>query len=72
MFYSHCNHEGDVIVIPFVMGTYQGDPLRGALSALTHFKVMHFIVHCFLSYLFPSIEYDTHITTPCLNCINYI
>jgi len=29
MFYSHCNCESNVIVIPFTMGIYQGDPLRG-------------------------------------------
>jgi hypothetical protein len=27
LFYNCCNHEGDVIVIPFAMGTPQGDPL---------------------------------------------
>ncbi len=33
MFYNHCNHEGDVTIIPFAMGTHQGDPLGGALFA---------------------------------------
>jgi hypothetical protein len=28
LFYSHCNREGDVTIIPFAMGTHQGDPLR--------------------------------------------
>jgi hypothetical protein len=32
MFYSHRNREGDVTIIPFAMGTHQGDPLKGALS----------------------------------------
>jgi hypothetical protein len=31
MFYSHCNHEGDVTIIPSTMGTHQGDPLRGGI-----------------------------------------
>jgi hypothetical protein len=60
-FYSHCNHESDVIVILFAMGTYQGDPLEGALFTLTHFKALCFIVSHFLSYLFPSIADNTHI-----------
>jgi len=29
MFYSHCNHEADVIIIPFAMVPYQGDPWGG-------------------------------------------
>ncbi len=61
MFYNHHNHEGDVIVIPFTMGTYRGDPLGGALFALAHFKALHFIVSHFSSCLFPSIVDDTHI-----------
>jgi hypothetical protein len=40
LFYSHCNHEGDVIIIPIAMGTQQGDPLGGTLFVLAHFKVL--------------------------------
>ncbi len=40
LFYNHHNHKGDVIVIPFTMGTHQGDPLGGALFTLAHFKVL--------------------------------
>jgi hypothetical protein len=29
LFYSRCNCEGDVIIIPFAMGTCQGDPWGG-------------------------------------------
>jgi hypothetical protein len=29
LFYNHRNHEGDVINIPFAMGTCQGDLLGG-------------------------------------------
>jgi hypothetical protein len=29
LFYNNCNHEGNVILISFAMGTHQGDPLRG-------------------------------------------
>ncbi len=49
LFYSHCNHEGDVTIIPFIMGTHQGDPLGEALFALTHFKALHFIANHFPS-----------------------
>jgi hypothetical protein len=47
MFYNHHNHKGDVIVIPFAMGTHQGDPLGGALFTLTHFKALHSITNLF-------------------------
>jgi hypothetical protein len=61
LFYSHCNHEGDVIIIPFAMGFRQGDPLGGTLFALTHFKTLCSIANHFLFCLFPSIIDDTHI-----------
>jgi len=35
---KHC--EGNVIIIPFAMGTHQGDPEGGALFALAHFRVL--------------------------------
>jgi hypothetical protein len=41
LFYSHCNHEGCVIVTPFTMGTHLGDLLGGALFALAHFRALH-------------------------------
>jgi hypothetical protein len=25
LYYSHCNHQGDVTIILFAMGTHQGD-----------------------------------------------
>jgi hypothetical protein len=51
-------------MIPFAMGTHQGDPLGGALFALTHFRALSSIVSCFPSYLFSSIVDDTHIIGP--------
>jgi hypothetical protein len=32
LFYSHCNREGDVAIIPSTMGTHQSDPLWGHYS----------------------------------------
>jgi hypothetical protein len=61
LFYSHCNHEGNVTIIPSAMRTCQCDPLKGALFALTHFRALHSTTSHFLSCLFPSIENDTHI-----------
>jgi hypothetical protein len=29
LFYSHCNRENGVIIIPFIVRTRQGDPLGG-------------------------------------------
>jgi hypothetical protein len=54
LFYNHHNHKGDVIVIPFAMGTHQGDPLGVALFTLTHFKALCSIAnHFFLVYFHP-------------------
>jgi hypothetical protein len=67
MFYSHHNHEGDVIVIPSTMGTHQGDlggRGGGALFVLTHFRALHFTTSHFPSCLFPSIVDDIHIIGP--------
>jgi hypothetical protein len=65
LFYSHCNCESDVIVIPSTMGTWQNDPLGGALFTLIHFKVLCFItINHFLSCLFPSIVNDIQIIGP--------
>ncbi len=69
LFYSHCNCESKVMVIPFAMGTHQSDPLRRALFVVTHFKTLHFMANCFPSYLFPFIIDDTHIISPPFNYI---
>jgi hypothetical protein len=61
LFYSHCNHEGNVIVIFLAMGTCKGDSFEGALFALTHLRVLCFTVNHFASYLFSSIVDNTHI-----------
>jgi hypothetical protein len=41
------------------MGTYQGDPLGGALFILTHFKALHSTSSHFHFNLFPFIIDDT-------------
>jgi hypothetical protein len=65
MFYSHHNHEGDVIVIPFAMGIHQCDPLGKALFVLSHFRVLRSTASCFLSCLFSCIADDTHVKNLC-------
>ncbi len=64
LFYNHCNHESDVIVIPFVMGTCQSDPLGRGLFALAHFKALHSTTSHFPSCLFSYIANDIHIIGP--------
>jgi len=64
LFYNHCNHENDVMVIPFAMGTRQGDFLGGALFVLVHFKALRFTINHFPSCLFLSITNDIHIIDP--------
>jgi hypothetical protein len=64
MFYNHCNRDGNITVIPFAMGTHQGDILGGVLFALAHIRALHFTINHFPSCLFPSIVNDTHIITP--------
>jgi len=63
LFYTHCNHENNLIIIPSVMRTRQGDPLGAALFALTHFKALRSLNH-FPSFIFPSITNDIHIIGP--------
>ncbi len=46
------------------MGTYQGDPLGGALFTLTHLRALCFIASHY--YFFPSIVNDIHIIDPSL------
>jgi hypothetical protein len=56
LFYSHNNRDGDVIIIPFAMGIHQGDPLKGALFTLTHFRALHFIANHFLLIYFDPLQ----------------
>ncbi len=63
---NHHNHENDVIIIPFAMGTCQGDPLKGALFVLAHFKALRSKAGCLYFYLFLFIADDTHIISPLL------
>jgi hypothetical protein len=64
LFYSHRNYDGNVMVIPFAIGTCQSDPLGGALFTLAHFRALHSTTNHFPFYLFPSTTNDTHIITP--------
>jgi hypothetical protein len=52
------------------MGTYQNDPLEGALFVLAHFRALRFIANCFPFCLFPSIANDIHIIGPILIILN--
>jgi hypothetical protein len=49
------------MVIPSTIETHQGDILIRVLFFLGHFRTLCSIVNRFPSYLFPSIEDDTHI-----------
>jgi hypothetical protein len=64
MFYRNRNCDGNMMVIPFAMGTHQGDLLGGALFALAHLRALHSTVSHFPFCLFPSIINDTHIIGP--------
>jgi len=64
MFYRHHNRDGNVPVIPFVMGIYQNDHLRRVLFALTNLRALCSIINNFPSCLFPSTTYDIHIINP--------
>jgi hypothetical protein len=37
LFYNHCNHEGNDIIIPSAMGTFQSGPSKNTLFALAYF-----------------------------------
>jgi hypothetical protein len=64
LFYNHHNCEGNVIIIPFAMGTHQSDPLGKTLFTFTYFRALYFTASHFPSCLFPSIANDTHIKGP--------
>jgi hypothetical protein len=64
LFNNHDSYEGDVIIIPFSMGTQQGDRFKRALFVLNHFRALCFITNCFPSCLFLSIANYTHIIGP--------
>jgi hypothetical protein len=51
-------------MISFIMGTYQGDPLGGAIFELSHFKVLFSTTNHFFLGLFSSIVNDMHIISP--------
>jgi hypothetical protein len=72
LFYSHCNHEGNVTIIPFATGTREGDPLKKALFTFAHFEALHSIVSRSPSCLFLFVANDIHIISPLLNYIIYI
>jgi hypothetical protein len=52
------------MVIPFAMGTFQGDFLGGALFVLVHFTTLHSITKYFPSCLFALLTNDIHIIGP--------
>jgi hypothetical protein len=40
VFYSHCNRENDITIIPSTMGTGQSDPKGRALFPLVYFHLL--------------------------------
>jgi hypothetical protein len=48
LFYSHHNYDDNVTVIPFAMGTCQGDPLGRVLFVLIHLRALGSIINHFL------------------------
>jgi hypothetical protein len=64
LFYNSCNLEGDVTIIPFIMGIRRCDLLGGPLFALAHFRALCSTTSHFPSCLFPSIIDDTQIISP--------
>jgi hypothetical protein len=51
------------------LGTWQGDPLGGALFVLIHFHVFHLIIATQLTFVFLSLRDDTHIVGPTLDVV---
>jgi len=64
LFYNHHNGDGNVTIIPFAMGTHEGDPFGGALFALTHCRALLSTTIHFPFCLFPSIAINIHIIGP--------
>jgi hypothetical protein len=64
LFFSHHSLERKLFVILLFMGMCQGDMFVRPLFALAHFLALQASTIAFLSYLFPSLTYDTHILDP--------
>jgi len=56
IFYSHHNHENNIIIVPSILGTHQYGPLGTTLFALTHFRALCFTINHFPSYLFHLLQ----------------
>ncbi len=53
-----------VTIIESTLGMKQGDPLRGPLFVLAHYRTFLNTITWALSYVFPSLTDDTHIMGP--------
>jgi hypothetical protein len=61
LYYQHGQQVERITIIESFSHMRQGDPLGGLLFALAHYRTFLETIARILSYIFPSLAYDTHI-----------
>ncbi len=64
LYYQHGRHVEGVTIIESSLGTRQGDPLKGLLFALAHYRALLKTIVWAPNCIFPSLTNDTHIMGP--------
>jgi hypothetical protein len=63
-YYQHRQHEEGVTIIESISSMRQGDPLRGPLFSLAHYRALLKTMVRTLGCVFPSMVNDIHIVDP--------
>jgi hypothetical protein len=63
-YYQHGQQVEMVTIIESFLGTSQGDPLRGLLFILAHYRALLETIMWVSNYIFPSLANNTHIMGP--------
>lgn len=64
LYYQHGQREEGVTIIESLLGMRQGDPFRGLLFALTHYRALLETIAWTPNYVFPSLTDNTYIMGP--------
>jgi hypothetical protein len=61
LYYQHGRHVEGVTIIESSSNTWQGDPLKGPIFVLAHYRTLLKTIMQAPNYIFPSLMNDTHI-----------
>jgi hypothetical protein len=64
LYYQHRRHVEGVTIIESSLGTRQGDPLRGPLFVLAHYRTLLETIAQALNCIYPSLTNYIHIVGP--------